>query len=220
MSNRTIELGDTVSRVAGETGFAPETIWSHPNNAELKSRREHMDVLGVGDQLYVPDLTPKSMPAVTEKRHRYKRKGVPMRFILQLLDAWGEPRKNRPYKLIVDGEVFEGSTDGIGVLRHYLPTAAKGGTLSIDGLEFDIEIGYLEPKTELLGVQQRLTNLGFPCLGDEGETGQATHIALSRFQMLMHLPVTGEADGKTRDALYDNHEEIGRLAQYVRTDSA
>lgn len=215
MSKRTIERGDTVSRIAGETGFAPETIWEHPSNKELKEQREHMDVLAVGDVLHVPELVPKSLPAATGKRHRYKRKGVPMPFIVQVLDAWGNPRKERKYKLAIDDGLYEGTTDVNGVLRHYLPNAAKGGKLYIDELVFDIGIGHLEPKTKLLGVQQRLTNLGYPCLGDDGEMGQATVIALSRFQRLAGLPVTGELDGATRDALNNHHEEIGRFTEHA-----
>lgn len=213
MSKVEIKAGDTVARIAGATGLAPDTIWSHPDNAGLKDQREHMDVLAVGDQLTVPELSVKSVKAETCKRHRFRRRGVPMRFILQVLDAWGNPRKDRPYRLVVDGTPFEGTTDENGVLRHFVPNAAKKGKLYLDELELDLAIGVLEPKSNLLGAQHRLSNMGFHCLSDAGELGRATVLAIRSFQRLMELPVTGELDDETRTALDVNHQELNRLSQ-------
>lgn len=210
-----IKPGDTVARIAGTAGLAPETIWSHPSNAELKDQRDHMDVLAVGDQLSVPEPSVKTVEGNTCRRYRFRRRGVPMRFILQILGAWGSPRKERPYRLIVDGIALEGMTDENGVLRHFLPNAAKAGKLHLDELELDLPIGVLEPKSNLLGVQQRLNNLGFHCLNDAGELGQSTVSALIRFQRLMKLPATGELDDVTRTALNGNHQELNLLSRHL-----
>lgn len=211
----TIAPGDTVSRIAGATGFAPDTIWSHPDNAELRATRDHMDVLGVGDQLTVPDLTLKSVSVAACKRYRFRRKGVPMRLIVQILNVWGDPRKNEPYRLIVDGSPLSGTTDNNGVIREYLPTSASEAKLRLKDLEFDLAIGVLEPKSELLGAQQRLSNLGFPCMADNGEMGQSTLLALIRFQRLAKIEETGRLDNATRDALNNYHQELNRLTQEV-----
>ncbi|WKB55799.1 peptidoglycan-binding domain-containing protein [Eleftheria terrae] len=217
MSTVTISEGDSVVRIAGATGFAPETLWSHPANAELRKRREHMDVLNPGDVLTVPERTPKTVAAATDRRHRFRRRGVPMHFTLQLLDAWGEPRRQRPYRLVVDGRLLEGTTDADGVLRHHLPTTAQRGTLQLDEVELALVFGGLDPKSTLAGVQHRLSNLGFPCAGDAGELGQATRLALARFQRLMELPCTGELDERTRDALDAHHQQLNQLAQHIAT---
>ena len=73
----TIERGDTVVRLADAKGFFQDTIWNHANNAELKSQRTDSNVLAPGDRLYIPDLTPKTVAAVTDRQHVYRRKGIP-----------------------------------------------------------------------------------------------------------------------------------------------
>ncbi|MEZ5428577.1 MAG: peptidoglycan-binding domain-containing protein [Pyrinomonadaceae bacterium] len=215
MNKLQINPGDTVARIAGATGFAPDTIWSHPDNAQLKDQRDHMDVLAAGDHLTVPDLTVKSLSLVTGKRYRFRLKGVPMRFILQVLDAWGNPRSERSYRLVVDGDPLEGITDENGVLRHFIPNSARTGRLFLDELELELAFGELEPKSTLLGVQQRLSNLGFSCLADAGKMGRDTVLALQRFQRLMGLPETGELDDATRRSLDEHHQQVGLLAQHI-----
>lgn len=213
MAKVDIKAGDTVSRIAGAAGLAPDTIWSHPDNVGLKQERDHMDVLAVGDKLSVPELSVKSVKGATCRRYRFRRRGVPMRLIVQVLDAWGTPRKERPYRLVVDGTPLEGTTDENGVLRQFLPNAAKMCRLYLDELEMDLAVGVLEPKSKLLGVQQRLSNLGLHCLADAGELGRATVLALKRFQRIAEVPVTGELDDATRAALDADHQELNKLSQ-------
>ena len=208
-----IHQGDSVSRIAAAHGLAPDTIWDHPDNAELKGKRKHMDVLAPGDWLTVPDRRGKTIDCCVDQRHRFRLRGVPMLFQLQLLDAWGKPRADRPYRLLVDGRPYEGTTDEDGVLRQYVHNHARRGRLELDELELDMELGHLDPLSELVGVQQRLTNMGFPCLGDRGEMGQATLTAIERFQALTDLEVTGELDERTREAIGTTYEQPGRLAQ-------
>lgn len=148
-----IAAGDSVARLAGAAGVAPDTVWSHPDNARLKARRDHMDVLAVGDVLTVPEPEAKTQQCATGKRHRFRRHGVPMRFTLQLLDEAGQPRKGRPFRLEVDGTPQEGSTDGDGVVQVYLPTAARQGVLVVDDLMLQLAFGVLEPKSGLAGVR-------------------------------------------------------------------
>lgn len=208
----TIQPGDTVSRIAGATGLAPDTIWQHPDNAGLREKREHMDVLAVGDVLTIPARRRKEVACSTGRRHSFRLKGVPMPFVLQLLDTWGEPRSDRPFRLDVDGLVIEGRTDGRGVLRVYIPNAAKTGTLVVDDLTLTLGFGLLEPADTLHGVQQRLTNLGFPCMEDAGASGGATVRALLRFQRIHGLPTTGTDDEATRRKLGELYRELDKLS--------
>lgn len=219
MPTITITNGDSVTRIAAAAGLAPDTVWTHASNARLKESRDHMDVLAVGDQLTVPDPEPKAEKRATGKRHRFRRHGVPMRFKLQLLDVWGKPRAGAAYRLLVDGETRTGTLDGEGVLSVFVPTTAVKGTLYVDGLELPVLFGELEPKGGLVGIQQRLTNMGYPCTGDAGQIGAATVLALSGFQRMAGLSVTGELDDATRAALHDYHRQQDKLAQRLDTAS-
>lgn len=203
--------GDSVSRIAEAHGLAPDSIWSHPDNAELRAKREHMDVLGPGDVLTIPERTQRSVRRPTGARHRFRRRGVPMRFVLQLADEWGQARTERPYVLHVDGQRLEGLTDADGVVSRYIPNAARRGRLEIDELTIELVFGGLDPLTELRGVQQRLTNMGLPCVEDRGELGRATVLALRQFQRMIGREPSGELDDGTREAIGEHHRELGTL---------
>lgn len=220
MKKLKIKSGDTVSRVAEATGFAPETIWSHGENAELKEARAHMDVLAPGDSLHVPELKQRSEACVTDKRHRFRRKGVPMKLTVQLLDAWGAKRANIPYQLAIDGTEFEGETDDDGVLSEFIPNASRKGTLRLEQEQHDLIIGGMDPVTFLEGAQHRLTSLGFYCQSDNGEMGAATKFALRGFQQMMALEITGELDDATIGKLESAHKDVNTLADYLETKMA
>lgn len=86
-------LGDCISSIAYEHGFFWETLWNHPQNAELKSDRKEPNVLKEGDIVYIPDLTLKEESGASEKRHRFKLKGVPAKLRLRIME---EPKPPPP----------------------------------------------------------------------------------------------------------------------------
>src|SRR4030095_14342956 len=52
----TVKQGDHVAGIAFRFGLSDfRTIWDHPNNTELKNKRQNPNVLFPGDVLYVPD---------------------------------------------------------------------------------------------------------------------------------------------------------------------
>ena len=61
MSERHVgQPGDHVSRIADENGFGSwETLWDHPDNAELKAKRKNPNVLAEGDEVAIPEKKKK-----------------------------------------------------------------------------------------------------------------------------------------------------------------
>lgn len=206
----TIRQGQCIECIAFEYGFFPKTIWDHPDNTELKTLRRDHNVLQSGDVIVVPDLRQRYENAVTEKRHRYRRKGVPSRFIL-VLEEGGEPRANERYVLWIDGESREGKTDQNGALSESISPGAQKGRLQIgegeDQEEFLLNFGYVDPIDDLSGVQGRLKNLGLYDGPLDGKPSDDTTAAIAAFQASVGLVSNGKLDddNRTRDALLEEH---------------
>jgi hypothetical protein len=207
--NYEVQQGDCIESIAFEHGHFWETIWNHPDNQQLKSLRRDPNVLLAGDKVFVPDLRPKDESGATEQRHSFKRKGVPSKLRIVLKDENDQPRADVPYTLEIDGQLFSGQTDGQGGLQHRIPPDAKQGKLTIgtgdEAEEHELQLGHIDPITEVSGVQARLNNLGFDSGAIDGELGPQTKDAIRAFQAEYGLPVTGEPDQATRDKLKEEH---------------
>lgn len=146
--------GDCINSVAMRHGFFPDTLWNHGSNAELKEKRKDPNVLMLGDKLFIPDIKIKELDKATEKKHRFRRKGVPAKLHLRFLKPKDKPPKaeepaggsddessysepelapeapemepiaSAPYRMDIDGKVTEGSTDGDGVVKVSIPPDA------------------------------------------------------------------------------------------------
>lgn len=207
-----IQDGDSVIKLSEQYGFAADTIWSDSANADLKKLRPDMNVLVPGDVVVIPGKKLKKEKRPTGKRHRFRRKGVPALFRLQLFDGdW--PRKNQKYQLTVDGQQFEGTTDDKGVLQQYVPTGAAEGQLVIgtDQASFTLKFGFLRPASDLAGVQRRLANMGFDCGNTDGDFTDQTVEAIMAFQAHFGLKQTGELDDDTLHKLEHVHDDISKF---------
>ena len=72
-------------------------------------------------------------------------------------------------------------------------------------LTWSLRLGHLDPLSTNTGLQQRLTNLGYPVPVD-GEIGPETQSALRSFQIVHGLSVTGQPDDATRAKLGETHD--------------
>ncbi len=199
--------GDCIASIAEAHGFFPATIWDDAANSNLKDLRgEEGYVLFSGDEVVVPDLTPKDEACATEQRHRFRRKGVPEKLKIKLVDDDDKPLGGASYRLDIDGKLTEGKTDADGTLEQYIPPGARNARLRVpdQDLEIEVPLGHLDPIDEVRGVQQRLNNLGYSC-GVTGEEDAETAAAISRFQSDHELEITGEANAATRDELKSAH---------------
>jgi hypothetical protein len=204
----TIQQGDSVIRLSQLYGLNSSTIWNEPANSQLKSLRSDMNELLPGDVVVIPDKRLKKVEVRTGARHIFRRKGIPALYRLQLFDI-EMPRARQAYKLTIDEMlVLEGMTDDRGILDQYLPADAKYGSLVVGDDEFSVEIdfGYLDPITEISGVQKRLNNLGYLCGSPDGVLDDDTHDALADFQWRFGLEDTGELDEASIAKLQEVHD--------------
>ena len=199
-----VQQGDCVSSIAAEHGLLPETIWNDPANADLKKKRDNGNILYPGDVITIPDIRIREETRPTTQRHVFKRKGVPEKFKIILLDDRDLPRKGLKYVLVIDGERREGTTKGDGSIEEPISPKAQSGMLTIyDGAHVEqhpLKLGHLDPLTEVSGVQMRLSNLGYDCPTD-GELNDATVEAILAFQQEHTLEPTGKITDEMRSKL-------------------
>ena len=203
-----IEQGETIIQLSEEHGLFAETIWNDAANAALKEQRNDMNILLPGDEVVIPDIRPKSERLETLQRHRFRRKGIPAKFRLQVFDV-EEPRANQEFILEIDGIPQHGTTDDQGIFEVFLPADAQKGKLVIgpDQFFYPMQFGHLDPITELVGVQKRLSNLGYDCGEADGTLNSTTRRALETFQYRFELAVTGEADEATVQKLEEIYDQ-------------
>lgn len=204
-----VKQGDCVSSLADRYGLFPESISKHPRNASLMKRRAFPNILFPGDMLFIPDKKERVESAATEQKHRFRRKGVPEKLRLCLLDN-EEPLANLPFELNIDGQFFEGTTDAQGILEQTIPPGAMEGKLVVDAgedrYEYLLDLGHLDPLDEISGLQGRLNSLDFDCGEIDGIFGSKTKRALSFFQKQHGLEPTGDIDEATKNLLKKRYQ--------------
>lgn len=209
MPDYTIEAGDCLLNLAHAHGLLWETIWNHPNNSQLKARREDPNILLPGDILFIPERRLKEQQKSTDQTHKFVRLGTPGKVRLRLLDFQRHPRRNVRYSATVDGNRSEGVSDSDGMIEFVAPPDAREVHLILteNGRqeEHRLQLGHMDPLDTISGVQRRLANLGYHCGGEDGELGDATGAALRAFQRERQLPESGEPDDATRSALRQLH---------------
>jgi hypothetical protein len=203
-----IAPGDCVDSVARSYGFFWRTLWDHPENRELRDLRKDPNVLLPGDELFVPARTSGSVSVQTGGTYRFKAKFGSPRIRLRLTSGT-ESRAQVPFVLELDGGGTQsGTTTPDGIVDVVVPPRARSAKLRIEtdlGSEvYLVKLGYLDPASELAGVQQRLSNLGFRC-DVTGELDERTRDALRAFQTASSLEATGDVNDQTRAKLVEAH---------------
>ena len=204
--NYQVKQGDCIFSIAFEKGFFADTIWNHPNNAELKKKREDPNVLMPGDVVFVPDKRLKEVSEPTNQVHKFKCKNTPEKFKLQLL-LDNEPRANEDYELEIEGLKFSGKTDSEGWLRHSIPPNAKKGKLLLaNGTEvYQLQLGNLNPSDEITGAQGRLWNLGLYFGPIDGKMSDELEEAIQEYQFTKNIEPDGKLTQATIDALEQDY---------------
>jgi hypothetical protein len=205
-----VRSGDNIESIAFEYGHFGETIWEHPNNAELKKLRRDPDVLAVGDKVFVPLLREKIVKRETNQVHRFQCKNTPSLFRFRPL-MFGAPLKGEKYVLTIDEEPpVEGVIDENGTITHQIkPDAVKAKVTVGEGLmemNYELELRALAPIRTTLGIQGRLRQLGIYEGALDGRNNSETQNALAVFQEIHGLEPTGESDEETIKMLLEKYE--------------
>jgi hypothetical protein len=195
-----VKQGEDVPHLAWTYGFRDYlTIWNHPNNAALRTKRQNPNVLYPGDSVFIPDKDSGEYDKSTDKRHRFMVKSKPLKLRLVLKDQYEKPIANTACVLTVDDETKRLTTDGTGKVELTIQPSARNAKLVIDGreetphagTEIPIRIGHLDPVEEISGQQGRLKSLGYYWGEIDGEDGPEFRSAVEEFQCEQGLTVDG-----------------------------
>ena len=204
-----VKQGDCIESIAQKHGLFWQTIWNHPKNVELRQANRDSNALLPGDRVYIPELRVKKEQGATELRHRYRRKDVPSLMRIVFKDEEDNPRVGVPFVLKLDGVLASGKTNTEGAVEYPIKPDAGTGKLTLEGEdgveEYEVQLGFIDPISEVSGIQARLANLGFSCGPSDGELGPLTQEALRTFQKTIGLKDTGEPDQKTIQKLESEH---------------
>jgi N-acetylmuramoyl-L-alanine amidase len=204
-----VRTGDHLPALAHRLGFDADAVWNHPKNADLKKLRGSPNILCTGDVLYVPEPAPAAWISVPVGSTTRFTATVP-RIALNLAFAIGG-------KAIANADcIVHGmpppnrfTTDGDGKLALKVPVITQALTVEFPKVPLirRVKIGHLDPISEPSGLVQRLRTLGYfsPRTAVAPSDTEAIARAVSQFQKDQDLPVTGEVDDATRDALGKAH---------------
>jgi hypothetical protein len=202
---------DCILSLADENGLWWKTVWEHANNSEIKKLRGKPSCLRQGDWVYMPELTTRQEPGATEKRHRFRRLGIPAYLHIRLMRDH-QPRANLDYQLTIEGTTITGTTNAKGELHEPIPPGARQGVLRTrEGdrwSEVQLNLGELDPHKHDSGARARLANLGYsPGSEDEDNSQERLGAAVRTFQEREGLEVTGELDEQTHSHLEKLHDQ-------------
>jgi len=191
-----VQPGECASSIACVHGHFPASVWEHPDNAALNHERGDPYVLCAGDTLVIPDLEQRWESVDTDKRHTFRRKGVPEKLNVQLVDEDDTPLSHRRYTLEVEGRTRSGETDSQGIVDEWISPTATSAVLTFalasgesEPLVWEFSLGALDPADTDEGLTQRLHNLGFDLEDEEDADAFVREIQRSR-----GLPASGVVD--------------------------
>ncbi|MFA6045734.1 MAG: peptidoglycan-binding protein [Phycisphaerales bacterium] len=216
MPKYVVQQGDHISKIASDHGLRLwETIWNHPDNAELKAKRVNPNVLLPGDELEVPEREEREENCATGQRHRFQAKTDGLVLRVKTLDFGQVPVANAEATLWIAGDFEHLNTDGNGMIEKPLPLNATEGRLRVVAetlagtLDVPLGIGELDPVDEVTGQIGRLNNLGY----DAGEVEppadaiakERLKSAIEEFQCDQGLKVDGICGPNTQKKLKEAH---------------
>jgi Putative peptidoglycan binding domain len=209
----TVRQGDYLPKIAKERGFYDyRTIWEDAKNKALSDKRKNPNVLAPGDELFIPDKTPKTEPGPSGQTHRFRVKTGKLLLRLIVEDLYGNPVKNAPCELRVDGELFQVVSNGEGKIEKEIPATAQDAELIVKDAEtplkevkLKIEIGHLDPVDQPSGQKSRLSNLGYYLGALDNDDESRFKSAVEEFQCDYGLTVDGDCGPNTQAKLLMVH---------------
>lgn len=213
-----------MNQIAFRYGFCVETLWNLSENGELKKLRQDPNFLQAGDEVFVPDKRLDDAACATEKRHRFRRKGVPVSFKLRVeKDGSSEDYAGLPWRMVLDGTVYEGKLDDKGGLEIKTVPQQSSAKLYVgegdDKEVFDLSIGGLDPVDTPRGAQQRLANLALYLMSPEDTWSKEAIEALKTFQRVYMLAAGEEPGGELDEKTCERLKEVSELDSETREEA-
>jgi Putative peptidoglycan binding domain len=200
-----VRQGEYLQQIAHRMGFDADAVWNAPENEALRKERSHPNILAACDILYVPEPKPPRSFKLEVGAVNTFVADTPKVTVSVKLAIDGKPCANEPYTVTDGGLPASGTTGGDGLVSFSVPitTAKVTVVLASKSIHYPVLIGHLDPIATDSGIRQRLSHLGF--LRGGADSGDPVATAISQFQATQALPVTGEIDDATRDALAAAH---------------
>lgn len=207
-----LQSGDCIHSVADAAGLFWKTLWNHGDNSAVRDARSSPAALLPGDMLHVPEIELKRESRGTGARHKFRRKGVPVQVVVQVLepvpseDTAGatapEPQSGD------DTEVTEGEEASVRDMRpaknlKYVCTIdgrIENGSTDGDGkVTLDVMPGerYADLKLEPGTLRERTLRLDLGGLDPHDSTSGA----MQRLANLGYAPGAGQQADRLRVAL-------------------
>jgi hypothetical protein len=215
-----VKAGECLSSIAKHYHFRNwRTIYDHPDNEAFRKKRPNPNMIVRGDIIIIPEKKVKEESGATEKRNVFKIKAPKTILRIALQSREWQPLQIQKYSLTIDQKNYAVEKDGQGKdgIEEVIPADAGEGELTVWFEEpgrvrryrWHLQIGHLDPVSELTGVQARLRNLGVPgpdavTPGGEGEA--EFKVQLKTFQKRAGLEPSGERDARTLEELAKRHD--------------
>lgn len=223
-----VKQGDYLSKIAKDHGFSDwRTIYDDLQNTDFRKLRPNPNVICPGDRVYIPDRKVKTVVVRTGVTHKFVIKTARAGISILLKDINGEPVAIKKYELTCGSETFirihnqsrtqpnfDPANLSRGVVRELFRSPPTEGVLKVwladesastPDYQCIVNVGHLDPVTEVKGIQARLSNLGFLCGKVDGQLGPKTQQALRAFQQRHGLDVTGNPDAATQSQIEKAH---------------
>lgn len=211
-----VAQGECISSLACRFGLTPAEIFDHPANAKLRAKRKNPDLLFPGDDVYLPDPERREEVCQTGRSHRFVVQPLLVEIRVVLQDIHGDPYPNRKFTLTGEGVQLSGKTDGSGLVQARVPATLESVMLAAwlydegepgePDIEYELQVGHLDPEDTVSGMQSRLNNLGYRC-SVTGEMDEETRRAAARYRMAQDLAADeGDDSPAFRSGLAGRHE--------------
>ena len=207
-TSHTVQQGEHLTRIARQYGFLSyETIWNHPDNADLKQLRNTPNVLAPGDVLQIPDKQVRTESRATGSSHTFKVPARQLKLRIVVTDLHLRPLANTDCDFELEGQKKKVTTNGSGLIEETIPATAEIGDLGVADLAFDsqFKVGHLDPVDGESGQVGRLANLGYYRGSLNKIDEDELRSAIEEFQCDQKLKVTGICGPETQDKLKAVH---------------
>jgi hypothetical protein len=213
-TSHTVVQGECLSSIAYHYGFGDwHTIYDDPHNADFKAKRPDPNLIYPGDELYIPDVTPRNDDCQTDMNHRFKLLVQPTYVNVRIQDLSDQAVSGARYVLTLEDLEVHGKTDKDGWIKRPIPPASELGTLRVwpnpadheTFFQWEIRLGHLDPLETTSGVKGRLNNLGYDCGDIDSTEDDQYDQAVRQFQQDHDLKVDGIVGPKTRHMLKKEH---------------